>query len=86
MAIKHRGLTFTGYNKPRRAEPGASKKFVVAAKKGDQVKLVRFGAKGMSIKKNQPARKASYCARSGGIKGTSDKFSANYWSRRKWDC
>ena len=51
MAIKHRGLTFAGYNKPRRAEPGASKKFVVAAKKGDQVKLVRFGAKGMSIKK-----------------------------------
>ena len=31
-------------------------------------------------------RKASYCARSGGIKGKSSKLSANYWSRRAWDC
>jgi len=86
MPIKHRGLTFQGYNKPRRAEPGASKKFVVAAKKGDQVKLVRFGSKEMSIKKSNPARKKSYCARSGGIKGTGDKFSSNYWSRKAWRC
>jgi hypothetical protein len=40
----------------------------------------------VSIKKDQPKRKASYCARSGGIKGTTDKFSANYWSRKKWNC
>jgi len=86
MAIKHRGVTFQGYNKPRRGEAGSSKKFVVLAKKGDQVKMVRFGDKNMSIKKDQPKRKASYCARSGGIKGTADKFSANYWSRRKWSC
>ena len=25
-------------------------------------------------------------ARSGGIKGASSKLSANYWSRRAWDC
>ena len=86
MAIKHRGVTFSGYNKPRRGEAGSSKKFVVLAKKGDQVKMVRFGDKSMSIKKDQPKRKASYYARSGGIKGTADKFSANYWSRRKWSC
>lgn len=86
MAIKHRGITFQGYNKPRRAEPGSSKKFVVAAKKGSEVRLVRFGDPNMSIKKGQPKRKASYCARSGGIKGTTDKFSANYWSRKKWNC
>jgi len=86
MAIKYRGITFSGYNKPRRGEPGSSKKFVVLAKEGDTTKLVRFGDPNMSIKKDQPARKKSYCARSGGIKGTNNKLSANYWSRKKWDC
>jgi hypothetical protein len=85
MAIKYRGETFSGYNKPKRT-PGSKKKFAVLAKKGDQVKLVRFGDPNMSIKKDQPSRKKSYCARSGGIKGTDDKFSANYWSRKKWSC
>jgi hypothetical protein len=85
MAVEYRGEKFSGYNKPKRT-PGAKKKFAVLAKKGDQVKLVRFGDPNMSIKKDQPSRKKSYCARSGGIKGGSDKFSANYWSRRKWNC
>lgn len=85
MAIKYRGETFSGYNKPKRTN-GAKKKFAVLAKKGDKVKLVRFGDPDMSIKKDQPSRKKSYCARSGGIKGTDDKFSANYWSRKKWNC
>jgi hypothetical protein len=85
MAIKYRGETFSGYNKPKRTS-GAKKKFAVLAKQGDKVKLVRFGDPNMSIKKDQPARKKSYCARSGGIKGTNDKFSANYWSRKKWNC
>ena len=40
----------------------------------------------MTIKKNIPARKKSYCARSGGIKGTDNKLSANYWSRKMWSC
>ena len=72
-------------NSPRRAKSG-NKKFVVKACKGDKEKIVRFGSKSMSIKKDQPKRKKSYCARSGGIKGKNDKFSANYWSRKKWDC
>ncbi len=85
MAVEYRGEKFSGYNKPKRT-PGAKKKFAVLAKKGDQVKLVRFGDPKMSIKSDQPSRKESYCARSGGIKGGSDKFSANYWSRRQWKC
>jgi hypothetical protein len=41
----------------------------------------------MSIKKNNPARKRSYCARSGGIKTKGQKtLSANYWSRKAWGC
>ena len=81
MAIKYRGETFSGYNKPKRT-PGKRKKFAVLAKQGDTIKLIRFGDPNMSIKKDQPARKKSYCARSGGIKGTNNKLSANYWSRR----
>lgn len=74
-------------NKPFRT-PGESKKFAVYVKKpetGNVVK-VRFGDPKMSIKKDQPSRKKSYCARSGGIKGTNDRTSPNYWSRKAWDC
>jgi hypothetical protein len=85
MSIKYRGETFSGYNKPKRT-PDGPKKFAVLAKSGEQTKLVRFGDPNMSIKKDQPPRKASYCARSGGIKGTGDKLSANYWSRKAWSC
>lgn len=81
--LKRAGVS--GYNKPKRT-PNAKKKFVVVAKQGDKTKIVRFGDQSMSIKKDQPSRKKSYCARSGGIKGTDNKLSANYWSRRAWDC
>jgi hypothetical protein len=50
------------------------------------VKKINFGDPNMPIRKDQPKRKASYCARSGGIKGKSSKLSANYWSRKAWDC
>ena len=36
--------------------------------------------------KNNKARKKSYCARSAGMKGTTDRCSANYWARKDWDC
>ena len=63
-------------NSPRREVKGG-KKFVVKACQGGKEKVVRFGDANMTIKKNQPAKK-SYCARSGGIKGKSNKLSANY--------
>ncbi len=72
-------------NKPRRQNSGG-KKFVVKACEGGKEKVIRFGDAKMSIKKDQPSRKKSYCARSGGIKGKSSKMSANYWSRRAWNC
>ena len=72
-------------NVPRREVQGG-KKFVVKACEGGKEKIVRFGHANMSIKKNQPARKRSYCARSAGIKGGKGKMSANYWSRKAWDC
>jgi hypothetical protein len=79
------GVKFDGYNKPKRT-PGASKEMAVLAKKGDTVKLVRYGDPDMSVKKDQKGRKKSYCARSSGIKGADSKLSANYWSRRRWGC
>lgn len=72
-------------NVPRREVQGG-KKFVVKACEGGKEKIVRFGDANMSIKKDRPARKKSYCARSAGIKGGKGKMSANYWSRRAWDC
>ncbi len=74
---------FTAINTPRRGGPT---QFEVLAVEGDQVQKVNFGDPNMSIKKDQPARKKSYCARSGGIKGKTSKLSANYWSRKAWDC
>jgi hypothetical protein len=71
-------------NVPRRDVQGG-KKFVVKACEGGKEKIIRFGDANMKIKKNIPARKKSYCARSAGIKGKG-KMSANYWSRRAWDC
>ena len=72
-------------NVPRREVKGG-KKFVVLGCADGKKKLIRFGDANMTIKKNQPARKKSYCARSGGIKGTNNKLSANFWSRRAWGC
>ena len=74
---------FSKINTPRRGGP---KKFEVLAVEGNEVRKINFGDPNMSIKKNNPARKKSYCARSGGIKGKSSKLSANYWSRKAWDC
>jgi hypothetical protein len=80
----YKGKTVT-LNKPMKGDVKKSKVFVDPDGDGKAQK-VNFGDKSLSIKKNQPGRKKSYCSRSGGIKGTNDKTSANYWSRRAWDC
>ena len=72
--LTYQGETFSGYNKPKRT-PGKSKKSAVLAKKGDQVKLVRFGDPNMSIKKNQPGRRSNFRARHS-CDTAKDKFSA----------
>ena len=80
--LSYRGETFSGYNKPKRTS-GGSKKFAVLAKKCDDVKLVRFGDPNMTIKKDIPARRASFRARHK-CDTAKDKFSARYWSCKKW--
>ena len=72
-------------NKPMKGDVKKSKVFVDPDGDGKAQK-VNFGDKKLSIKKDQPNRKKSYCARSGGIKGGKDVTSANYWSRKAWNC
>ena len=72
-------------NKPMKGDVKKSKVYVKDPKTGN-VKKVNFGDKSMSIKKDQPGRKKSYCARSSGQGNLTDKTKANYWSRRAWDC
>ena len=88
MAITYRGERFSGYNKPKRT-PKAKKSHAVLAKKGDKVKLIRFGQQGVSGagKKTDPtskARRASFKARH---KRNIDRgpMSAAYWADKvKW--
>jgi len=80
--LKYRGEIFPGYNKPKKT-PGEAKKSAVLAKKGDQVKIVRFGDPNMSIKKDQPDRRKSFRARHNCDTAT-DKFTARYWSCKAW--
>ena len=80
--LKYRGETFAGYNKPKRSVKGG-KKSVVLAKKGSEVKLVRFGDANMSIKKDQPERRKSFRSRHN-CDTAKDKFTARYWSCKAW--
>tara|TARA_R100001082_G_scaffold42296_1_gene22502 strand:- start:158 stop:496 length:339 start_codon:yes stop_codon:yes gene_type:complete len=84
--------TFSGYNKPKRTPKHPKKSHAVLAKKGEKVKLIRFGQKGVSgegkaKKSDSPAEKArrkSFKARhKKNIKR--GKMSAAYWADKvKW--
>lgn len=73
-------------NTPTRGDVKKSKVFVRDRSTG-KVRKVNFGQKGMSIKKNNPARKRSFMARMGGIlkrvRGQKS-LSAAYWSIKAW--
>lgn len=86
--IKYAGKTFPGYNKPIKSDRAGKKKMVLA-KSGDKVKLIHFGDSSMKdyTQHRSQKRRSSYCSRSAGIKGTNNKLSANYWSRKVlWSC
>jgi hypothetical protein len=88
--LVYRGQEFDGFNTPKNAPAGAKQKKVVLAKKGEEVKLVRFGLRGMEdfTQHKDPERRKNYLARSAGIKNKSgqptkdDVFSANHWARK----
>lgn len=78
--IKYRGDIFPGFNKPMK-DPG-DKQGKVLAKKGDQIKVIRFGDPSMEDNQSKEQRDA-FVARFSGQDGWDDPFSALYWSR-KW--
>ncbi len=86
--IEYRGETYPGFNKPKRNTSSSQHKQVVLAKKGDEIKVVKFGHKDYGHNYSAEARK-NYLERSAGIRDGSgnltkdDKFSANYWARKK---
>lgn len=75
--LVYRGQKFPGYNKPMK--DSGDKQGKVLAKKGDQIKVVRFGDP--SLPDNQSTEQNDqFYARFGNQKGMDDKFSALYWS------
>jgi hypothetical protein len=88
--LVYRGHTFDGFNKPKKAPAGDSAKKMVLAKKGDDVKLVKYGLRGYEdyTQHGSEKRRENYLKRSGGIRDKSgkltkdDKFSANHWARK----
>lgn len=88
--LVYRGHEFPGFNKPIKAPAGSSAKKIVLAKKGDDVKLVRYGLRGYEdfTQHHNNERRQNYLTRSAGIRNKSgeltkdDKFSANHWARK----
>lgn len=81
----------SGYNKPKATPSHPTKSHVVVAKKGDQVKTIRFGQQGVKGAGDNPttardkARKKSYYARHNAQDPSPDILSARYWSHKvKW--
>ena len=63
---------------------GGSKKFYVYVKDGDKVKKVSFGdTTGLSIKRDNPARRKSFRARHN-CADPGPKTKARYWSCYQW--
>ena len=69
-------------NSPRRQVQGG-KKFVVKACKGGKSKIIRYGDANMKIRNSNPAARKSFRARHN-CKTATDKFTARYWSCKKW--
>lgn len=78
--LVYRDEKFVGYNKPMR--DGGKKQGKVLAKKGDEIKLVRFGDPSMRDNYSVEANDRFY-ARFGKRSEIKDKFSPLYWSA-KW--
>lgn len=84
---KYKGRSVT-LNKPFRTPSGPKKSAVyVRNQKTGNVNLVRFGQRGMSIKKNNPARQKSFIARFTpilrAVKGQKS-LSPAFWSLKAW--
>ena len=82
MAIRLAGEVFKGYNQPKR-DVQSGKEFAVAAKEGDQIRLVRFGDPDMENKSDDPKRRAAFRSRHSCDEKKS-KLTPGYWSCKAW--
>lgn len=76
--VRQHGLK--GVNKPKMTPGHDTKKAVVVAKDGDEVKLIRFGAKGYGHNYSPEARKSFKARHATNI--AKGKMSAAYWADR----
>ena len=91
MAITYRGVRFAGYNKPKRTPKHPKKSHAVLAKKGDKVRLIRFGQKGAKTAPPRKGESQAAKAKRRAFKArhakniAKGKFSAAYWADKvKW--
>lgn len=91
MTIKRGKETFAGYNKPKRTPSHPTKSHAVLAKKGTEVKLIRFGQQGVSGSPKKAGESAAYRQRRESFKArhaaniAKGPMSAAYWANKvKW--
>jgi len=84
VSITYRGVTFSGYSKPKRTPNHKTKSHAVLVKENGKEKLIRFGQQGVSgDKKNTPRSKSFKARHSKNI--AKGKTSAAYWANKvKW--
>lgn len=82
MTIRLAGEVFKNYNSPKRDIQGG-KQYAVAAKEGDQVRLVRFGDANMENRSDDPERRKNFRARHNCDEKKS-KLTPGYWSCKMW--
>ncbi len=75
--IKYRGIIFNGFNKPRKSTR-KSKKGMVLAKDGDEIKLIHFGDSSMGHNYSPEARRLFKARHARNI--ARGKLSAAYWA------
>ena len=79
--LKRAGVS--GYNKPKRTPSHPTKSHIVVAKKGDQIKTIRFGQQG--VKTNQTAGQREAFKSRHGKNIAKGPMSAAYWANKeKW--
>lgn len=92
MAVVYRGERFEDYNVPKRTRSHPAKSHAVLAKKGDTIKIVRFGAQGAKTypprdgesERDKAMRKAWYARHGDNLKNATI-FDPIYWAARvKW--
>jgi len=73
----------SGFNKPKRTPNHPTKSHVVVAKKGDQIKTIRFGQQGVRTNQTAGQREAFKSRHAKNI--AKGPMSAAYWANRvKW--